>query len=66
MLVFGAVVKMFGLLPAIVATVVVAAMGDRESRPLGVALLALGLAAFVYIMFIMLLGVTIAPFRMPS
>lgn len=66
MAVFGAVVKMFGLVPAIVATVAVASMGDRESRPLGVALLALGLALFVWLVFIKLLGVTIPPFRVPA
>jgi hypothetical protein len=51
-----------GLLPAVVATVFVAALGARPFRPWETAILAVGLAAAVAVVFVSQLGQSIALF----
>jgi hypothetical protein len=62
---FIAVVPWFGLLPAIVATVLLAAGGDPQSRPVSALLLALGLATGAWLVFLLGLGLSIPAFRLP-
>lgn len=54
-----------GLIPAIVATVLVAACADRMSRPIPALLLAVGLSIGAWLIFIVGLGLPIRPYRMP-
>lgn len=62
---FAVALGPFGLLPAIMATVLVAALADRRSRPLGALLLATGLAVAGWLIFIVGLGMPITLLRSP-
>ncbi len=55
-LTFALLIELAGLLPAVVATVLVAAMGTRESRPRETLIFAACLAAVVALLFVGLLG----------
>lgn len=63
--VFILVMPRAGLIPAIVATVLVAACADRMSRPIPALLLAVGLSLGAWLIFILGLGLPIRPYRMP-
>jgi hypothetical protein len=59
---FGVLVRPLGLVPAVVALVLIASLAEERLR-LGTALvLALGLAAFAWIVFVSLLGLSMRPF----
>lgn len=60
-LAFVATMPLFGLAPAVLTTVAVAALADRRSQPLGTLLLALGLAAGSWLIFVQGLAM---PFRL--
>lgn len=55
-LVFAVLIERGGLIPAVILTVLVASQASRELRPRGALLLALGLAAFVSLIFVGLLA----------
>ena len=63
--VFILVMPRAGLMPAIVATVLTAALADSQSRPLGAALLAVALCVGAWLVFIVGLGLPLRPYRMP-
>ena len=54
---FGIVAHFFGILPAIVVCTIVASLSRREIRPPSMIALSVGLAAFVYVVFIVALGI---------
>lgn len=58
-LVYAFLIERAGLLPAVVATVVVAALGSRPIRPKDTLILAVSLAAVVALVFVGLLGQSI-------
>jgi len=58
-LIYAFLIERAGLLPAVVATVFVAALGSHASRPLQTLLLAVGLAAAVALIFVTMLGQSI-------
>jgi hypothetical protein len=58
-LVYALLIERAGLLPAVVATVFVAALGSRPFRPLETLILAVSLAAAVALVFVSLLGQSI-------
>lgn len=60
MLAFALLLPAAGLLPASVATVVLASLADRESRRREVVLLAAALAGFAALLFVQWLGLTIS------
>ncbi|MFN3853346.1 MAG: tripartite tricarboxylate transporter TctB family protein [Phreatobacter sp.] len=62
-LTFALTMDFFGLMPAIFATVLVAATADRRSRPVPAIILALLLCAGAYLVFIQLLGMPMRPFK---
>lgn len=62
---FAASVGLVGLVPASVLLVLVAALGDRQSRPLGTLVLAVVLAAICWLIFKLGLGITLPAFRWP-
>lgn len=62
---FAALMEPFGLLPAVVAAVCLAAVADRRSTPTGTVFLAAGLAAGCWVLFVVALGLQIPIFRMP-
>lgn len=64
-LVFALVMPKTGLLPAVFATVVVASFGDPRSRLWQTVLLAAGLAAATWVVFIYGLGLPMIVYRMP-
>lgn len=64
-LVFALVMVHFGMLPAVAATVCVAALADRRSSLAGTLLLAAGLAAGCWAVFVFGLGLAIPIFRFP-
>jgi hypothetical protein len=64
-LVFALVMPRAGLLPAVLATVVVASFGDPRSRLWQTVLLAAGLAAATWVIFIHGLGLPLIAYRMP-
>ena len=59
---FIALSKYAGLVPAAFGSVFVAAMGDRETKPLQAGLLAIGMAVFAYGLFSVFLQVQIPAF----
>jgi hypothetical protein len=59
-LVYALLIERAGLLPAVVAAVLVAALGAPPFRPWETAILAVGLAAAVAVVFVSLLGQSIA------
>lgn len=60
---FGVVFLRFGFVPAIIATVFLASLADRESRPLGTVLVAAFLAASAWLIFRVGLGLPMPAFR---
>ena len=60
---FGLVIGRFGFLPAVFCTAVVAAAGDRNSRPLTALLLAAGTTLGAWLIFTLGLGLPYPPFR---
>ncbi len=60
---FAIVMDFLGLMPAIVSTVVIAALADRRSRVLPTLLLAAGLCVVAYVLFISLLGMPMQPVK---
>lgn len=62
---FALLVVPFGLIPAIVASVMISALADRSLRPLSVLLLATGLALGCTLVFITFLKMPIAPIDWP-
>lgn len=54
-----------GLLPAVFASVLIAAIADSRSRPLGTLLLAAGLCVGAWLVFIVGLGLPIRLYRVP-
>ena len=62
---FALLVVPFGLIPAIVASVMISALADRSLRPLSVLLLATGLALGCTLVFITFLKMLIAPIDWP-
>ncbi len=62
---FVVAMPLVGLLPSVVVTVLVAAMGDRKSRILAALVLAFGVAAMVWVVFLVVLGLPMRPYRMP-
>ena len=61
-LLFIALSKFAGLVPAAFGCVFVSAMGDRQTKPLQAALLAAGVAVFAYFLFSLFLKVQIPAF----
>jgi hypothetical protein len=59
---FGVLVRPAGLVPAVLALVVIAALAEERLRPATTILLAIGLAAFAWLVFVALLGLSIRPF----
>jgi hypothetical protein len=55
-LIFALLIERAGLLPAVIATVLVAALGSRASRPRETLILAVCLAAAIALLFVGLLG----------
>ncbi len=64
-LAFALVMPRAGLLPAVFATVVVASFGDVKSRLWQTILLAAGLAAATWLIFIYGLGLPLVVYRLP-
>jgi hypothetical protein len=60
---FALLVERLGMVPAIIAAVFLAALGDRESRPLGTIVLAVFLCIGVWLVFAVGLGLPIRAFR---
>ncbi len=58
-LIYAFLIERAGLLPAVVATVFVAALGSHASRPLETLFLAVSLAAAVALIFVTMLGQSI-------
>jgi uncharacterized membrane-anchored protein len=63
--VFIVVMPITGLLPAVFVTVVAAAIADRNSRPIPVLILAVGLCIGAWLVFIVGLGLPIRLYRIP-
>lgn len=62
-LTFALTMDYLGLMPAIFATVLVAAIADKRSRPIPAVILGLLLCAGAYLVFIKLLGMPMRPFK---
>ncbi|MDP3548100.1 tripartite tricarboxylate transporter TctB family protein [Phreatobacter sp. HK31-P] len=62
-LTFAIVMDFLGLMPAIFATVAIASLADRRSRPVPTLLLAAGLCVGAYVLFIKLLGMPMQPLK---
>jgi len=62
---FAVAMEPFGLLPAVVGTVCLAAVADRRSTPVAAALLAVGLAAGCWLLFNVGLGLPMPILRSP-
>lgn len=62
---FALVMEPLGLLPAVFGTVCLAAVADRRSTPLAAALLAIGLAAGCWALFVVALDVPMPILRNP-
>jgi len=60
---FGLTIRILGLIPAIFVTVVIASFADRQLRLPGALVLATGLSALCWLIFIVGLGLPIQPFR---
>jgi hypothetical protein len=63
--VFAVMMRPFGLVPAVIATVLASALADRNSRPIGAVLLAVGLAVGSWLIFVVGLGLPMAVYRNP-
>lgn len=62
---FGLIFALFGLAPAVIATVLVSALADRDSRPLEAVLLGVGLAVACWLVFALLLRLPFPILRAP-
>ena len=60
---FALTLPAFGLMPAIMLLVVVSACASPVRRPITIALLAIGLTAFAYVVFVLLLSLHIDVLR---
>jgi hypothetical protein len=60
---FALLVGPFGLIPAVFAAVLLAALGDSGSRPVGIIGLVLFVSVGIWLIFSVGLGVTTPPFR---
>jgi hypothetical protein len=65
-LAFGLIVPLFGLAPAIAALVVLSATADRMPRPAPMVGLVLTLCLICYVVFDLMLGLTLPMFRLPT
>ena len=64
-LAFAVIVGLFGFVPALVAAVVISAIGDRSFDWLQTVLVELALSVFGWIIFVLLLGLRMSPFLWP-
>jgi hypothetical protein len=64
-LAFGLAIRAFGLVPAILATVALSALGDRTARPIGTIALAVFMALASWLVFSLALGLPMPAFRSP-
>jgi hypothetical protein len=62
---FALVLPLFGLVPASVALVVVSRLAERHPRPVAMLVLAAILSLLVWAVFVVALGVPLAPVRWP-
>lgn len=62
---FALTMRPLGLIPAVVATVLVSAVADRNSRPLAAIVLAAALALASWVIFVFALGLPLTVFRAP-
>jgi len=60
---FALCLPRFGLAPAIILLVVVSACASPVRRPITIALLAIGLTAFAYVVFVRLLSLHVEVLR---
>ncbi|MCE8044389.1 tripartite tricarboxylate transporter TctB family protein [Halomonas daqingensis] len=64
-LAFAVLVRIFGFIPALVAAVVISAMGDRAFDWVQSILVAAMLSVFSWIIFVLILGLRMPPFSWP-
>jgi hypothetical protein len=64
-LVFGLCIRNFGLIPAMFATTVIAAAGDRNWSPIPTLVLGASMGVGAWILFVKLLGLSMTPFAWP-
>ena len=64
-LVFGVLIRTTGLVPALFATTAVSAAGSDKSRLMPVLALSVAVAFGCWLVFIVMLGLPISPFRSP-
>ena len=62
---FAAIIKPFGLIPAIVAILVITSLADLKIRPVSLAISCLGLSLLAPFVFVFLLGLQIPLLRWP-
>lgn len=62
---FGLLLPSFGLVPAVLATVMIATRGDRGARLTTSIILAVSVAATAWLVFIEILGLPMQAFRLP-
>lgn len=62
---FGLLLQRIGLIPTLIIVVVIGALGSTATRPLPVALLALGLSVSCWLIFVKGLGLNMPVFRSP-
>jgi hypothetical protein len=62
---FGLLLPYLGLVPAVLATVMIATRGDRDARLSTSLILAVSVALATWIVFIEILGLTMQAFRLP-
>jgi hypothetical protein len=62
---FAVTMRPFGLIPAVIVTVLVSAVADRSSRPFAAVILATGLALASWLLFVVALGLPMTVIRTP-
>lgn len=62
---FAAIIVPFGLIPAIVAILVISSLADLKIRPVSLAISCIGLSLFAPFVFVFLLGLRIPLLRWP-
>lgn len=62
---FAAIIVPFGLVPAIIAILVISSLADLKIRPVSLAISCLGLSLFAPFVFVFLLGLPMPLFRWP-
>ncbi|WP_137388515.1 tripartite tricarboxylate transporter TctB family protein [Rhodoligotrophos defluvii] len=60
---FALTIDRFGMLPAVALTTVIASLADPNSSKIGTLLLALGLMALTYVLFVLVLQIPLAAVR---